>query len=216
MAVTGAAGNVRTVVDVAETPNEIAARKQALRATIRRAREAMDDGEARQASVAIVDRLTTLPELQSARVVALYAALPDEADPGGLLPWLHERDVRTLYPRVAGERLDLAEVSDVSVLRAGFRGILEPPGVAIGPEVVDVALVPGIAFDPHGGRLGQGGGHYDRLLAAVPEDATRIGVAFSVQVVPFLPLEDHDARMDIVVTEKAVHRRPEEIPDRGA
>lgn len=201
---------------VVDEPNAVAARKQALRASIRLAREAMDDAESRAASGAIVDRLIGLSELHSARVVAMYAATPEEADPSGLAAWLHERDVRTLFPRVVGERLDLAEVSDLGALRPGFRDILEPPGVAIGPEIVDVALVPGVAFDPHGGRLGQGGGHYDRLLPALPETATRIGVAFSVQVVPFLPLEEHDVPMDIVVTERAVHRRPQAIPDQGA
>lgn len=203
-------------VIVADEPMDVAARKQALRATIRRAREAMDDAAAREASAAIVDRLIGLDELQSARVVAMYAATPEEADPSGLVPWLHERDVRTLYPRVVGDRLDLAEVSDVSTLTNGFRGILEPPGVAIGAEVVDVALVPGIAFDPHGGRLGQGSGHYDRLLPLLADHATLVGVAFSLQVVPVLPTEDHDVPMDVVVTEKAAHHRPRIIPDQGA
>lgn len=203
-------------VVVADESTDVTARKQALRASIRRAREAMDDATAREASASIVERLIGLEELQAARVVAMYAATPEEADPSGLLRWLHERDVRTLYPRVVGDRLDLAEVSDLATLTAGFRGILEPPGVAIGPEIVDVALVPGVAFDPHGGRLGQGGGHYDRLLPLLTDRATRIGVAFSLQVVPVLPLEDHDVPMDVVVTEKAIHHRPRRIPDQGA
>lgn len=201
---------------MAEDPNGIVARKQALRASIVRARAALDDASAAEASEAIVERLRSLPELQSARVVAMYAATEDEADPSGLLPWLHERDVRTLYPRVIGERLELSEVSDTGKLQVGFRGILEPSGIAIGAEVVDVALVPGVAFDPHGGRLGHGGGHFDRLLATLGNHAALVGVAFSLQVVPFLPLEDHDVRMDAVVTERAVHRAPTHPPDQGA
>lgn len=201
---------------MADEPNGVSARKQALRASIRRARAALDATDAAEASDAIVERLRSLPELQSARVVALYAATDEEADISGLLPWLHERDVRTLYPRVVGERLELSEVSDTGKLQVGFRGILEPSGIAVGAEVVDVALVPGVAFDPHGGRLGHGGGHFDRLLATLEEHASLIGVAFSLQVVPFLPLEDHDVRMDAVVTERAVHRAPVMPPDRGA
>lgn len=201
---------------MADEPNGASARKQSLRATIRRARAALDAAAAAEASVAIVERLRSLPELQSARVVALYAATEQEADISTLLPWLHERDVRTLYPRVVGERLELSEVSDAGRLQVGFRGILEPSGIAVGAEVVDVALVPGIAFDPHGGRLGHGGGHFDRLLATLQDHATLVGVAFSLQVVPSLPLEEHDVPMDAVVTERAVHRAPSLPPDQGA
>ena len=147
-----------------------------------------------------------LPEVWRAGVVALYAAMAEEIDPSGAVPLLRDRGIRTLFPRVRGEHLDLAEASDPHALPGGFRGIREPTGPAIDPGVVDVAILPGVAFDLDGGRLGHGGGHYDRLLPLLPDDTVRIGLGFSCQVVPRVPREDHDALVDLVVTDHAVHR----------
>jgi 5-formyltetrahydrofolate cyclo-ligase len=76
----------------------------------------------------------------------------------------------------------------------------------VDPAVVDAAVLPGVAFDPRGGRLGAGGGHYDRLLARLPTETTRIGVGFACQLVPHVPTEPHDQRVEVVVTEASVHR----------
>jgi 5-formyltetrahydrofolate cyclo-ligase len=78
------------------------------------------------------------------------------------------------------------------------------------PTAVDVVIVPGVAFTPDGARLGQGGGWYDRFLAAVRAECTSIGVGFDPQVVEMLPTEPHDIRLDSIVTESgvAVPRRP--------
>jgi 5-formyltetrahydrofolate cyclo-ligase len=70
----------------------------------------------------------------------------------------------------------------------------------VGPELLDVVVVPGLAFTPGGERLGQGGGHFDRFLARVPGDCLRIGVAFNEQVVGALPTERHDIAVDRVIT----------------
>ncbi|MEX2504362.1 MAG: 5-formyltetrahydrofolate cyclo-ligase [Egicoccus sp.] len=180
--------------------------KSALRATARAARAAMSADERADASVRVAARLERLPEVRRARTVLLYAASGKEADPAGVLPRLVARGVRTLYPRVRGDHLDLVAASDLRTMQLGFRGITEPVGVAVDPAVVDVAIVPGVAFDLAGGRLGQGGGHYDRLLATLPTTATRIGVCFGCQVVPRVPREPHDAAVDLVVTDRVSHR----------
>ena len=151
-------------------------------------------------------RLERLPELRRAGTVLLYAASGQEADPGGLLPTLLARGVRTLYPRVRGAHLELVDARDLRALQLGYRGIAEPVGRAVDPAVVDVALVPGVAFDLRGGRLGQGGGHYDRLLAALPSTAVRVGLCFACQVVTRVPREPHDAAVDLLVTDRVTHR----------
>ena len=110
------------------------------------------------------------------------------------------------YPRVDGDALEIVVVDDPVDLVPGHRGILEPVGPAVAPTTVDAVVVPGVAFDLDGGRLGRGGGHYDRLLATLDDDTTRIGVAFSSQVVPVVPSDEHDQPVDIVVTEHAVHQ----------
>lgn len=180
--------------------------KSALRASARAARAAMSADERAEASARLAARLGRIPEVRRARTVLLYAATGHEADPSGLLPVLRAREVRTLYPRVRGDHLELVEASDLRMLQLGYRGIAEPVGVAIDPAVVDLAVVPGVAFDLLGDRLGQGGGHYDRLLAALPRETTRIGACFACQVVPRVPREDHDVRMDFVVTDRTTHR----------
>lgn len=182
--------------------------KQALRDAADAARRSLTDDQRRRASAEAVTRLAGLPELSGARTVLLYAATDTELDPTGLTDALGRRDVRTLYPRVRGEDLELVAAASRSRLSLGYRGILEPTGPAVDPAVVDVALVPGSAFDPHGRRLGRGGGHYDRLLGRLADTATTVGLCFSCQMVPAVPTEAHDVPVDVVVTERAVYRRP--------
>lgn len=185
---------------------ETATVKAALRTSARSARAGMDEVERRRASAAAAERLLGLPEVRQARTVLLYAPYGDEADPTSIVQRLVARRVRTLFPRVRGEDLELVEVTDLLTLQLGYRGIREPVGPPIDPEVVDVAVIPGIAFDVLGGRLGQGGGHYDRLLPFLDVDCDRIGFCFSCQVVPFVPSDPHDEPVDLVVTQRAVYR----------
>jgi 5-formyltetrahydrofolate cyclo-ligase len=86
-------------------------------------------------------------------------------------------------------------------LEPGFKGIPEPVEACerVGPEAVDLVIVPGVAFDVRSGRLGYGGGFYDRFLASCR--APRIAVAFSMQIVDGVPCDEHDLPVDVVVTE---------------
>lgn len=180
--------------------------KHRLRASTRAARAALSAEQREHASARIMARLLALPQLRTAHTVLLYAAARDEVDLGGLIAPLHDRGVRTLFPRVRAEHLELVAATDVRTLQLGYRGVREPVGRHVDPAVVDVAILPGLAFDPRGGRLGAGGGHYDRLLARLPSSTVRIGVGFTCQVVPQVPLEAHDQLVHVVVTESAVHR----------
>lgn len=181
--------------------------KTALRRTALLARRSLPDEQRRAAAERVVERLAAMRPLRNARTVLLYAAMADELDITGVVPRLREAGIRTLFPRVRGERLELVAASDLLNLTLGYRGVREPVGPSIGPEAVDVAIVPGVAFDVHGGRLGHGGGHYDRLLAALPDDRLTIGVCFACQVVPRVPRQEHDRSVELVVTESGVHRR---------
>lgn len=113
--------------------------------------------------------------------------------------------VRVAFPRIVGERLEFVVVRDLAELRMGERGVRAP----FGGEVVDgksarVILVPGLAFDRAGGRLGRGGGFYDRVLADLPARVRRIGVVFEMQMVGGVPREAHDERVDSVIGESGV------------
>ncbi len=182
--------------------------KSTLRAAATATRRALTPEQRRQASERIVARLLALPELRPARTIVTYAAIREEADVEVAVATWQERGRRILFPRVRGAELDLAGVADPKLLRIGYRGVPEPTGPRVDPEVVDAVLVPGTAFDPRGGRLGSGGGHYDRLLSRLPAQAVRVGIGFSCQLVPHVPREEHDALVHLVVTEGGVHRAP--------
>ena len=180
--------------------------KAALRDASRRARRGMSVIDRARASAKCVARLVTLPEVATAASIALYAAMPDEADPFDAVDYLASRGVRVLLPRVRGEAIEFVALSDVEAMRSGFRGINEPTGPVDETPELDVVVVPGLAFDLRGGRLGQGGGHYDRLLSGLPKRTLRVGLSLHVQVVDEVPREDRDELIDVLVTDEGVWR----------
>lgn len=136
------------------------------------------------------------PRWPAARTVAGYAAWRGEIPVDAVLAEARARGVRVVLPVVAGESLTM-RVDEGR--RPGWRGIEEPDGGVVVPEEIDVWLIPGLAFDAAGHRLGQGGGHYDRTLRG---DGLRIGVAWSFQVVDAVPVEPFDQGMHRVLTER--------------
>ena len=136
-------------------------------------------------------------------IVGAYHALPGEADPALLLAALVARGHPIAFPRVAAkdQPLEFHRLPDGEGLRAGAFGIQEP--AAHFPRAIpSILLVPLLAFDASGHRLGMGGGFYDRTLAAMNVPA--IGIAFAGQQMEQLPHEDHDRRLTAVLTEKGL------------
>jgi 5-formyltetrahydrofolate cyclo-ligase len=175
--------------------------KSQLRRRVREARLQLGADYRRRASQAACERLLAMPEVAAANTVALYSALGPEADPSGALPPLLERGVAVVFPRVVGELLEFAPASSLDELLAGYRGVREPRSIAIHASEIDVIVVPGVAFDRAGGRLGQGGGHYDRTLARLNSKTFRVGFCFASQIVERVPREGHDELLDALVTE---------------
>jgi 5-formyltetrahydrofolate cyclo-ligase len=141
-------------------------------------------------------------------IVAGYHAHRDEADPGPLLQALAQRGARIAFPRVIAkdQGLEFHLVPDGEILRPGAYGIHEP--LAHWPRVIpDILLVPLLAFDDHGYRLGYGGGYYDRTLAAM-RGARAIGVAYAGQRMDFLPHDAHDWPLDAILTEMGLTEFP--------
>lgn len=134
-----------------------------------------------------------------------YAASGTELSIDGWLRAVMAAGVGVFLPAVDGDVLRLLRVRDLDTeLRHGYRGIREPTAHGRRParvDRIDTFVVPGAAFDAAGGRLGYGGGHFDRLLRQAAPAARRIGVAFEAQVQQRVPAEPHDVRMDAVVTE---------------
>lgn len=175
--------------------------KRELRARIVAARDALTPSAHGAGSAAIAARIAALPSFRAARCVLLTVAFRSEWDTRALFA-----GKTVALPRVNAQdrMLELFAVRDVDRdTTPGYRGIHEPradlPRVA--PDAVDWVLVPGVAFDLRGRRLGYGGGYYDRLLATLPESAARVAGAFDLQVVPEVPSARHDLVVDTLATE---------------
>jgi 5-formyltetrahydrofolate cyclo-ligase len=201
-------------------PGDPAAAKAALRRRILASRDALDPAQRVERSAAIVARVASMRAFRQARTVLAYAPFGSEADTWPLLRGLLAEGRTLLLPRVdrAGRRLVLHRVSDLDEdLAPGPWGIREPrpdrcPVVAV--PAADLVLVPGVAFDRTGGRLGYGGGYYDRLLAAWPPPwPLLVAPAFELQLVDAVPRLPGDRRVDRVVTEARIYpQSPTEDP----
>ena len=133
-----------------------------------------------------------------------YVAFGSEADLGAINESVIAAGHRLLVPRVeAGVIVAVERTVDGETVRSDY-GIEEPIGPAVDPAEIDVVLVPGVAFDRRGRRLGYGAGYYDGFLPQLREGTALVGVCFSVQVVDEVPVEDHDVLIDVVVSERGV------------
>jgi 5-formyltetrahydrofolate cyclo-ligase len=188
--------------------------KRALRKVMRARREALDPAERLQASRAVGERLLSLPELSVALAVTGYASTRGEIDPSRALAAVAAGGAVVAYPRVSSERprLRFHPVLDETALAVGTFGIFEPPAGSpeIALERLDVVLLPGLAFDEQGRRLGYGGGYYDELAARVRAQPGRrgllVGVGFDFQLVARCPAGENDVAIDCVVTDARVIR----------
>jgi 5-formyltetrahydrofolate cyclo-ligase len=201
---------------VADLAMDVTGQKRQLRREIVAQIRLLDPDERGAQQAVLSARFVTLPGLGSAATVLLYVtAFPEELDTRSWLAWTLDRGLRLLCPRVdrQAKRLRLHQVSDLETdLVRGVMGIPEPRRDApeIGPSEVDWVLVPGLAFDQRGNRLGRGGGYYDRLLPTLRPGVPRWALCLDSQWVDTLPVEPHDMRLDGVVS--PAHHLP---PRRG-
>ncbi|TMG86156.1 MAG: 5-formyltetrahydrofolate cyclo-ligase [Betaproteobacteria bacterium] len=193
--------------DPAQSANEdMREAKRSIRARVLRVRDAMPADLRASASGAIVAALAARDDFASATTLLLTLPFGSEWDTRPLIEAALERGKRVALPRVnAGSRmLDLCAVTDVASDAAnGFRGIPEP-GMhceLLPVGAIDWVLVPGVAFDVEGRRIGYGGGYYDRLLALLSSNVRRVAGAFEVQVVDRVPAAEHDLAIEALVTE---------------
>jgi len=185
--------------------------KDALRAEARARLRAVDPAERQRAGERVAERVWTLPEIEGARSLLLYAALPEEMPTEPIAREALRRGITVVYPRCipAVRTMTLHALADLAELRAsGSYGILEPDPACPrrDPGEIDAVLVPGLAWDRRGGRLGRGAGYYDRLFADPAWRGFRCGLFFAAQESPDLPLDPWDAPLHAVVTEQEVVR----------
>ena len=175
--------------------------------------------DVREAAVALADRALGLPELAHARTVAAYVSVGSEPGTLPLLDTLRARDVDVLLPALLPDNdLDWGaydgESSLARVQHGGKMALFEPSGERLGPDAVtaaDVVLLPGLAVDGRGMRLGRGGGSYDRVLARLERTGVHpalVVLLYDSEVVGHVPAEAHDRPVRAAVTPSGVHRFP--------
>lgn len=173
--------------------------KQMLRLRIAEALRAINADERAEKSAAIAAHLVSRLGLEPGLVLG-FAPLRREPDWTSVLGagW------QVALPRVEGEKLIFHRLASLAELKPGSHGAREPEAdeaTRISPTDATAVLVPGVAFDSCGARLGRGGGFYDRLLAHPHFAARRIAVCFACQLVERVPVETHDIEVDEIVTE---------------
>jgi len=186
--------------------------KPVTRRTILSRRDALSAEARATASAEIARRAGEL--IATARVVALYAPKGSEADTTALDALARAGGARVVYPRVVDSARELAfhaaRIDELVPARFGLREPAADPATVVELAAIDAFVVPGLAFDRAGGRIGWGRGHYDATLAAAPR-AQRIGLAFECQLVAEVPVDPHDVRLHAIVTEAGVYRVGAEV-----
>jgi len=192
---------------------KLADEKRDLRARMRAARAALDDDQRVALTVSAVERLLSLPAFADVdgRVFAGYVAMGGEISPGGALGYVKDSGGTVALPRVsdAPPRLRFHALAPGTRLRAGRFGLSEPPETApeVRPGALAAMIVPALAFDEAGRRLGFGGGYYDGVIdEARAGGAAVIGLAYDFQIVARVPAGPEDRGVDLIVTDARIIR----------
>lgn len=180
--------------------------KTSLRRDLLARRRAMEQMIWQAASVAAQRRLADCDAFIQAGCVALYSPIQQEVDTGLLFAEARSCGKRVLYPAVCNDQLQFREVTESGQCVIGRFGIPEPcpKGESCMIEVADLVVVPGVAFDLQGHRIGFGKGYYDRCLSQLLKHAVLVGFCHDFQVVETIPSEGHDIRMQYIVTDKRI------------
>ena len=181
--------------------------KGAIRRKMLDRRDSLSAIEILERSNRVIENLRSVDDFSGAEVVMSYISFGTEVNTHGLIRSLMGKKV-VLVPVVTDKEkgeMVLSELRDWKELSSGAYGILEPREVRERDAGdVDISVVPGIAFDRQGNRIGYGGGYYDRLLKRI--GGKKVGIAYDFQILDSIPVEAHDTGVDMIVTDKNIVR----------
>lgn len=181
------------------TAHDISDAKRRLREEVRQLKALRESRENNEEAEALGTLLLHHPHWLSARHILLFHPLPDEID---IFSAVKDTDKQLLLPQVTGETtMVLHSYEGEDSLKKGAFGIMEPTGNTFYDyHEIDLAIIPGVAFDSEGHRLGRGKGYYDRFLPLLSPHCHKMGVCFSYQLFPSIPHDSHDIMMDEVLS----------------
>ena len=173
-----------------------------------------DVSDTREISRQVIARLMSLLEMKSCSVIMSYVDFGKEVRTVPLIFELLNQGKRVVVPYCENGEIQLFRIKNLKELAPGYFGILEPKielrqlsERRVLPEELQLILVPGMAFDPQGGRLGRGKGFYDRFLKKTSKNSLKIGLAFDWQIFDAIPMSESDQYVDVVVTQNDVYFR---------
>lgn len=173
--------------------------KQLLRQRIRAQKKALTPEQIRRASGALTAQFLAHPLYRQAHTIYGYLSYNQEVRTDALLRQAQADGKRVAVPKVEGDHLVFYWLDDLDRVREGYRGIPEPYGTEpAADDPTALVLMPGLAFDPSGHRMGYGGGFYDKFLAAEPHPT--LALCYDFQLLPHLETEQHDIPVDAVLS----------------
>lgn len=179
--------------------------KDSIRVSVGEKRSVLSQTEVEEKSLVISDYLYSLEVFKLSKSIALYFPISNEVRTESIFIKAIQSEKEVYFPRVNGSSLDFHRVDNLEQLEKGEFGVLEPKAhfLKAQTEDIDLFILPALAYDKSGNRLGYGKGYYDRSLANIPE-RKKIGLSYDMQVLDSLPTDEFDRKVGIVVTELGV------------
>ena len=190
--------------------DEIRAAKEQIRKEMAKAINGLTERQRTERTRAIEARLFDFANFLEARIALLYVDTDCEVRTKSILRRAYDFNKIVVLPCFDAERHKVAILKVDSLdkdLRTGARGVLEPNPERCKPvpiQKIDIAIIPGQAFDEKGGRVGSGRGYYDRFIPELPATTRKVALAFEEQILPLIPTESHDRHVDIIITDKRI------------
>lgn len=179
--------------------------KKAIRKLIEDRRASLDEGDKRIMDENIFSRLIDHNLFKDAKSIFIYVSFDGEIDTHNIIEYALKEGKVVCVPKIftKAEGMHLMKIDSLLSLTPGYYGILEPPAESerMTLDEIDLIIMPGVAFDVNGGRVGYGGGFYDRLLAGRNIQSAKIALAYRFQVFDKVPSDKWDEKIDIIITE---------------
>lgn len=190
--------------------DEVREKKQEIRNEISRFFDSISDEDLKEKTRTIENRLFEFANFLESKIVMLYIHAENEVATDAIVKRAYDFNKIVVLPAFnpAKSTMRLMKVDHPRRdLKVGPRGILEPDPAkckAVPLDCIDIAIIPGVAMDEKGARIGSGDGYYDRLIPDLPMTTRKVGLVFEGQLVAQVPMESHDRHVDIIITEKRV------------
>jgi 5-formyltetrahydrofolate cyclo-ligase len=178
--------------------------KNKLRIKIKKMRDAISEDDKKIFDELIFNKLINDENFKKANNYFIFVNFGSEIDTKKIIIYLLKNNKNVFVPKVVGKNMELRKINTLDDLEKGYMGILEPKNncVEFKNEKLDFILMPGLAFDRSGCRIGYGGGYYDKFLGALDylEEIPKIAIGYKFQLIDYVPVNDYDIKVDRLIT----------------